>query len=386
MPRVKLTQRAIERAKIPEGRNKICLFDTQTPGLFIERRANGTGTFYYRYTDARGRLRYVRLGRLGSLAIPDARKAAQQTQARIAFGGDPAQEREQLKTVPSFAEFVQEHYIPYVRSYKSSWHTDQLLLRRHVLPRFGRQPIDRIRRYDVHQLIQELRPHYKPATVNRVLILVRYIFNLALKWGMPGLRENPTHGLDLLKENNKRERFLSPEEVRQLFAHLESKKNPWLRHIIAMLVFTGARRGEVLQARWADIEPERQVWRIPQPKATERRHVPLSDAVVRLLEELGTWRYSEWLFPNPRTGRPFGSIYTSWNRARRDAGLPEVRLHDLRHSFASYLVNQGHSLYEVQKLLGHTQIQTTQRYAHLSQERLREASNNVGELLKASEP
>ncbi|MCG5531801.1 site-specific integrase, partial [Halorhodospira halochloris] len=124
---------------------------------------------------------------------------------------------------------------------------------------------------------------------------------------------------------------------------------------------------EVLKARWQDIDFERATWLIPQPKSTERRHVPLSKPLIELLGSLDTYTHSEWVFPNPRSSKPFISIFKGWNRARRDADLPDVRLHDLRHSFASFLVNSGHSLYEVQKLLGHTQISTTQRYAHLSQ-------------------
>ena len=142
------------------------------------------------------------------------------------------------------------------------------------------------------------------------------------------------------------------------------------------MLLTGTRKNEALQACWAEIDDARRLWRIPSPKGGRRRHVPLSDAVLRLLEQIGTREHSPFLFPNPSTGKPYTEIQPAWDRARRRAGLAEVRLHELRHSYASLLVNSGHSIYEVERLLGHTQIRTTQRYAHLSQERLLEASNS----------
>lgn len=138
---------------------------------------------------------------------------------------------------------------------------------------------------------------------------------------------------------------------------------------------TGARKREVLDATWQDFDLTRMLWTIPVTKAGKPRHVPISDAVVTLLNEIPKTPNINFLFPNPKTGQPFISIFYSWDTARNEAGLADVRIHDLRHSFASFLVNAGRSLYEVQKLLGHTQIKTTQRYAHLTHDTLRDAAN-----------
>ena len=142
-----------------------------------------------------------------------------------------------------------------------------------------------------------------------------------------------------------------------------------------MLVLTGARKRELLDARWEDFDEARQVWRIPMTKAGKARHVPLSDGMVRLLHTVPRFPGCPFVVPNPKTLRPYVSIYAAWDTARKAAGLPEVRVHDLRHSFASFLINAGRSLYEVQKILGHTQMRTTQRYAHLSQDTLLTAAN-----------
>lgn len=148
-----------------------------------------------------------------------------------------------------------------------------------------------------------------------------------------------------------------------------------LRYIVPMLILTGARKREVLDAKWEDFDLERRLWRIPTTKLGKPRYVPLSEGVLNLLAAIPRHPKSNVVFANPKTGKPYVTFFVSWNTARTKARLSDVRVHDLRHSFASLLINSGRSLYEVQKLLGHTQIKTTQRYAHLSPETLLEATN-----------
>ena len=169
--------------------------------------------------------------------------------------------------------------------------------------------------------------------------------------------------------------YLSEDEARRLYESVCRSQNTMLQCIVPMLILTGARKREVLDARWADFDFERRLWRIPTTKAGKPRHVPLSDGVLSLLTTMPKNLKSDYVFANPETTKPYVSIFCSWNTARTKAGLSDVRVHDLRHSFASLLINSGRSLYEVQKLLGHTQIKTTQRYAHLAPETLLAASN-----------
>ncbi|MFP4184436.1 MAG: tyrosine-type recombinase/integrase [Halorhodospira sp.] len=375
MATCRLTQKAVDQAAPGADKRKVDLFDTVMPGLLLKVLPSGQRRYYTRHKGRNGKTVERKLADARVVSLREARELARQ---RLAPSTSGAQEEES----PTLEAFVETQYRPFARSYKRSYGTDEILLRRHLLPRFSEQRMDQVGRYDIQRFLQERLEIYRPSTVNRLLILLRYLYNLALRWEVPGVTANPTHGIDQLKENNKRERYLTADELQRLLQALESPYNPYLRSIVTMMALTGARRGEVLRARWDDVDLERAVWRIPQPKATERRHVPLSEPIIELLQGLETWEHSEWLFPNPRTGEPFGSIYSGWNRARKDAGLPELRLHDLRHSFASLLVNSGHSLYEVQRLLGHTQIATTQRYAHLSQERLLAASNDVARVLE----
>jgi integrase len=207
--------------------------------------------------------------------------------------------------------------------------------------------------------------------------LLRYLFNTAIKNGDAGITKNPMGGHPLMKEDHKKERFLTSEEADALYEKLKLSDNTMLQYIVPMLILTGARKREVLDARWEDFDIERRSWRIHTTKLGRPRHVPLSDGAVALLHSMKRIDDCPWAFPNPQTLKPYVSIFHSWNSARKAAGLKDVRMHDLRHSFASFLVNSGRTLYEVQHLLGHTQIKTTARYSHLSQDTLLDASNAV---------
>lgn len=142
----------------------------------------------------------------------------------------------------------------------------------------------------------------------------------------------------------KKERYLSQEEAKRLFEAVQRSENTMLRFIVPMLILTGARKREVLDAQWEDFDLPRRQWRIPTTKSGRPRHVPLSDGVLKLLASVPHDPDCPWIFANPKTRRPYVSVFISWNTARKNAGLAEVRMHDLRHSFASSLVNACNSV------------------------------------------
>ena len=261
------------------------------------------------------------------------------------------------------------------------------MLNNHLLPAFGSRYIDTITRRDVQKLItSRLDMGKAPGTCDRILILARHIFNSAIKWKTPGVKANPAKEVDLLKVDNKRERFLSEEEVRRLYSAVVVSDNPMLKYIVPMLLLTGARKREVLDARWDDFDAENRLWRIPFTKSGRPRTVPMSDGVMSVLDTVPRIAGCPYVFPNPDTKKPFVTIHYTWDTARKRAGLRDVRMHDLRHSFASILINSGRSLYEVQHLLGHTQVKTTERYAHLQQDTLMTAANVVSNLVGTAAP
>lgn len=358
---------------------RMAISDMRIKGLQLERMATGRAKWRLRFAAPNGRGRLcLTLGDASILSLADARQIAEKHLHGVALGIDPKFERAQTKAVPTFAQFIEDQYLPYVKTYKRSWSTDDSLLRNHLLPRFGRRYLDEITRIDIQKLHHDRRASGAAAgSANRLLIMMRYIFNLATRWQVAGVKENPCNGVPLMEENNKRERYLSVLEAQRLYESLCKSENPMLSYIVPMLILTGARKREVLDARWEDFDLQHSLWRIPITKSGKARHVPLSDGAIQILGTVPHKEGCPWTFANPKTDKPFVSIFCAWDAARKRAGLADVRIHDLRHSFASLLVNAGRTLYEVQQILGHTQVKTTQRYAHLSQSTLRDAANEA---------
>jgi integrase len=325
------------------------------------------------------------------MSLEDARLGARALLQKAKSGTDPI-------VVPAHAlgptveVFFNEQYLPYIKSYKRSWDTDDSMMRNHLLPRLGHKHMGAISPPDVAVFVEQMRSEgYAPGTCNRALVLLRYGFTLALRWKVPGVESNPVKEVKNLRDDNKIERFLTNAQMSRLLDAVRESESEMLPHIVMFLLYTGARKREVLDATWADVDWARKSWRIPKTKSGKIRHIPLSAGALQLLATLRDMSLplgdvsdalqTEWsrrhIFANPKTGLPYVSFYYSWDAARKRAGLPDLRVHDLRHSFASFLVNAGRSLYEVQELLGHADIRTTSRYAHLSRERLFEAVESV---------
>ena len=380
MPKRNLTQQFVQSSNLcPADKSKVDYFDTKIPGLVFKALKSGRRTYYLRYQDVRGKTQEKKLGAADRLSLADARQLATERLTTLAMGIDPFEQKKTLKEVPTFAQFVEQSYLPHIKAYKRSWRTDVCLLNKHILPAIGSLHLDEITRRHLVDLFNVNRQTHKPSSTNRLIVLCRYIFNCAMRWETAGATRNPTAGIDLFVENNKRERYLTSEEAARLFETITRSRNPQLKWIVAMLLLTGARKGEVLTARWKDLDLERRIWTVEFNKTGTTRYIPISDGLLEMLSAVEQLRISgcEWLFPNPKTLKPYNNIFNSWDVARKRAGMPELRLHDLRHSFASFLINSGRSLYEVQNILGHTQVKTTQRYAHLTQDSLIAAADTA---------
>lgn len=376
MPTIALDANIVRTTHCPIDKKREDLYDTLIPGFMLEVRSSGGKTYWLRYRDTHGKQRQLKIGDTKSLTFEQARSAAQTVRARVVLGEDPADERRTLRQVPTLEDFSRDRYMPFVKGYKRSWEKDASLLKNHLLPRFGKRHLDEISKEDVISLHHATKAAgYAPATANHLVIMLRYMFNLANKWALPGAEKNPASGVLLFEENNKRERYLNAEETQRLYQALLVSDNTQLRYIVPLLLLCGCRKRELLDAEWAHFDIPRRLWRIPISKSGKARHVPLSEGVLKLLEQVPRFPDCPYLVANPKTKKPYVSIFCSWDTARNRAGMPEVRMHDLRHSFASFLINGGRSIYEVQSILGHSQLKTTQRYAHLSQATLLDAAD-----------
>jgi integrase len=254
------------------------------------------------------------------------------------------------------------------------------------MPAFQTRPLAAINKAEITAFIHGKIGTLAPGTINRLLNLLKAIFSRAIEWGIGGLEKNPAHGIKQLALTHRRERFLSPDEGERLRLAVLKSPNRMLAPIVAFLLLTGCRKREALDAKWEHIDLEKRQMLIPLAKSGKPRSVVLSVSAVQalmqakdiLLQEMGDAAAEcPWPFANPITQRPFVTVFTSWDTARQTAGLAEVRMHDLRHSFASSLVNRGATLYDVQHLLGHSSPTMTERYSHLSQSRLSAAASEA---------
>jgi len=307
---ITFNQTQVNSAKCPVNQTKQELTDLSCKGLVLEVRQSGGKTYYLRYTNQRGKQRQYRLGNAHVLTLKQARQKCRLSLNRIANGEDPSEIKTQLRHMPTFASFIEEQYLPYIKSYKRSWNTDVSMLKIHLLPRFGKKYLDEITRQEIVKMHYERKASGGAAgSANRLLILMRFVFNLALRWEIPGIKANPTKGIPLMEENNKRERYLSVEEAQRLYEAVCKSTLPMLKFIVPMLILTGARKREVLDAKWKDFDLKRCFWRIPITKSGKARFVPLSDGAIGLLNSMPKQDGIEFAFPNPIKGTPFDSIF-----------------------------------------------------------------------------
>jgi integrase len=384
MPIVELTSIFVRKASCPPGQRKIDYFDSQQKGFLVEVRCSGRKTYYQRYCDERGRERQFKIGRADILTTEQARRSGRAILARALLGENPQARRVQLRAIPRLGEFVSDNYLPFVATYKRSWRTDETVLRRHVLPSLGGFGLDEITADRVVALVGRMRQDgYATGTSNRVVVILRYIYNLAIKWKVPGITENPTTGIEMSPEVQ-RNRFLTKEEAQELVAALAADENCTAANAILLLMLTGARRNEITHAKWEHVLWNERKLLVPLSKSGKPRWISLGASAMSLLNSLPRNDGNEYIFPSPVTGRPSPSLWFPWRRIRARAGIEDVRLHDLRHSFASFLVNEGVSLYVVQALLGHANARTTQRYAHLVADTLAQATEIVDGIVAPS--
>ncbi len=376
MPVLELTPAVIKAAQCPPGKAKENFYDQTVKSFLVEVRPGGK-TYYQRYRDGHGTLKQKKLGDADILTLAEARKLAIKLKGQILINGDdPVAEKQRLKTIPTLATFAEEQLLPYVQRTKRSWKSDRAHLQKHLLPRFGTRHLDSITTPEVVTWIGEKQAAgYAPATLNRMLGLLSWVYTLGASWGVPGTDRNPAKGVPLRPVHNHREVFLTEGQIATLMQALAVSPNRELQPFVQLSILLGTRKNELVRAVWADVDLERRHFRVPPELAKngKERFIPLSQTAINILESLPRYPGCPWLLPNPKTRQPYVSFYHAWDTARKAAQVPHCRWHDLRHTAASLMASQGQSLFVIGQILGHANPKVTQRYAHLTDEALRGA-------------
>lgn len=388
-PRVRLTRTEIEAA------GPGWLWDSDVPGLGVRVLASGVRSYVYRYgAGRRWATRRLTLGRHGEITLELARRLARRLSGAVAEGHDPAHELQQARGVLTLAQAWERYRAEYATLHKreSTQRRDAQCMVS-VLAALGGQAVDRVTRGDVTRWhVSQSRTR---AQANRGLAVLSHVYRLAAEvWALVPHGHNPTRGVRRYEERP-RERYLSAEEWARVGAALDAEEHaasskypgfvPAAVSVLRVLALTGARLSEVAELRWADVDLERGAARLRRRKAGPL-WLTLPGAAVDLLRALPRRRDAPWVFPGHRRGAHVSAngVESAWQRVRSRAGVPDVRVHDLRHSFASVLVGRGVSLPVIGGLLGHAKPSTTARYAHLADGPLRAAADGAAEAISAA--
>jgi len=334
----------------------------------------------YRLGGRKGRVRRVTIGVHGRVTPEQARVEAKRLLGIVASGDDPAEQKQQKKDRPTLGQLIDLFLSEHVDAkLKSSTATEyRRLCRLYVTPTLRRRSVTDIARSDIARLHLAIESPYQ---ANRTLALLSKFFNWCERYGYRPDSSNPCRHIEKYKEQ-RRERFLSPVELARLgeaLAEAETNKttSPYVVAALRLLVLTGARLSEILTLKWSYVEFDNILLRLPDSK-TGAKVIYLNAPALQILTDLPRLEGNPFVICGKREGARLINLQKPWRRIREAAGLEDVRIHDLRHSFASVAAGSGQSLPVIGALLGHSQPQTTARYAHLAADPLRAANDAIG--------
>jgi len=382
--RLKFTVKAIENLRADPAR-RIVYSDTETPGFRLHVRSSGAKYFYLQKR-VDGRAEQIRLGQFPELKLKDARQKAVELAGEIAKGINPQAKvrarRGELSLSSLFDEFMEQHITPYRKPktatlYRSLYRTN--------LSHWKNRRLSEIRRRGIQRLHRDLGANSGPYTANRTLALLKSMYSRAIAWGLfEG--QNPAVGVERFPERS-RERFVQHGELPALLKALSEEPHETARDCLWVCLLTGARRGNVQSMRWADVDLDEGIWHIPDTKSGEPMTLPLAPPTVELLCARKAQReLNPWVFPSYGKSGHIVELKTVWKRVLGRAGLEDLRIHDLRRTYGSWLAGLGFSLPVIGKSLGHRSTSATAVYSRLDIDPLRKAAEMVNEaFLKAGE-
>jgi integrase len=383
MPVRNLNQRFIDKLPpCPDGKRRIEYVDTDRSGLYVEVRNTmpGQGTYYLR-TKIDGKSRHFRIAGTHEIPLADARSKVKTLKAGIALGNIPGADKQVETQAMTWDTYMRETYLPHTRLHLRSHDKISGIHKNWLSPAIGKKTLGEVTRGELQALHNRIRQEgYSASSANHVIRTAKAAFNHAIQSELFA-GKNPAVGIKLFREP-KTEHYLKDDELERLIVVLKTDKNRPVCLLALFLLATGMRLNEALSTRWADVDIGNRLLVISSERSKSKnvRSVPLSDTAIGILEELRRMGNGEHVFVG-KHGQPLKYVHKVWSRLRKEAGLPHLRMHDLRHQYASFLVNSGRTLYEVQQILGHSSPLVTQRYAHLSTKAMQEAADTAGDII-----
>jgi integrase len=382
--RQRLTDALVRKLPPPAKGNTIA-YDSDVPGFGCRVTAAGARSFVLNYRrKADGTERRITIGSFPAWSVSGAREEAKRLRREVDGGKDPLGEANAMRDAPTVADLAERYLAEHVAKLSERSTADYRSVITHdVLPVLGKRKVATVEREHIERMHHEISKR-APVRANRALAITASMFGKAVDWKLR--HDNPAKGVKKNREEG-RERYLTPAELERLTSALAADPNQDAADIFRALLLSGARRGEVLGLRWEELDLRAGVWTKPAGKVKQRkRHrLPLSAPLRALLaERLKRAGDAEYVFPG-RQGKPREDLKYAWKRICRKAGIAGLRIHDLRHSHASFLVSAGFSLPTIGALLGHSQPQTTARYAHLLDDPLKKAVESVGAIVAGGE-
>jgi integrase len=377
-----ITKRTVERLK-PQAKDYF-LWDDDLAGFGVRVMRSGFKSYVVQYRVG-GRTRRNAFSRIGTMTPDEARKHARGLLVEVDKGGDPVAELVERRRSPTLRHLCERFLTEYVdhRCKPTTQRDYHSLVRRFIIPRFGTFKISDIKRPDVAKLHHDLRE--TPYQANRTLATLSKIFNLAEIWGLRPDGSNPCRHVRKYRET-KRERYLTFDEIKalgQVLAEAErdgSEPQPVI-NAVRLLMLTGARLTEIQTLKWEHVRDR--VLVLPDSKTGAKRIV-LGKEAADLLSGIKKLPDNPYVITGKVKGRHWNDLERPWRRMRAKADLPDLRIHDLRHSFASFAAGAGESLPMIGKLLGHSQAQTTARYAHLAPDPVSDMADRMTALIASA--
>jgi integrase len=381
----KLTKRVVDATKAASDHD-VFRWDTELRGFGLRVKPTEVKSYIIQYRTTAGTSRRVTIGQHGRLTADEARTLAKIQLGRVARGDDPAAEKANARDGVSLAAFAERYFSDHAATKKkpSSVRMDRINLQKHILPILGRKRIDTLGRADMVRLHQSMRD--TPGAANRCIALLSKMMNLAEQWGERLDGSNPCRHVEKYREK-KRGRFLSTAELARLGAACKRCEQDGtiafsFSALVRLLIFTGARLSEIQKAQWDWVDLELGVLCLPDSK-TGAKTIMLAAPALEVLARLPRMEGNPYIITG-ENDRYLVNVWKQWAILREVANLKDVRLHDLRHSFASIGAAGGMSLNIIGGLLGHRQTQTTSRYAHLATDPLKAAANQIAGAIAAS--